>query len=249
MDRKEIVRLLGENFKVKPQYMGVPSFAYEIETSAGLIIVDREGKITNAEGKEVELEELLNDTKEAERQTRAFDIEVPMEGHTGITLKNLVNMIYSKQELIQKALGLTENIIDDDFSIGINKGEIETLGDFKTALHDIGEKSCPGITFDFYSSVIRFKFLEGEVEPERFKAYSKFIELINENSKTLKYASARVKGTDNEKYTFRTWLLRLGMIGTEYKATRKILLEKLSGNGAFRYGKPEKKNKEVYGEQ
>lgn len=249
MDRKEIVRLLGEYFKVKPQYMGVPSFAYEIETSAGLITVDREGKIKNPEGKEVELEELLNDTKEEEQETTAFEISVPIEGHTGTTLRNLVNMIYSKQALIQKAIGFGENIIGDEFSIGINKGEIETLEEFKTALDDIGEKSCPGIIFDFCSSVIRFKFLQGEIETEKFKAYSKFIELINENSKTLKYTSARVKGTDNEKYTFRTWLLRLGMIGAEYKTTRKILLEKLSGNGAFRYGKPEKKNKEVYGEQ
>ena len=40
--------------------------------------------------------------------------------------------------------------------------------------------------------------------------------------------------TDNEKYAFRTWLIRLGMTGNEYKSTRKLLLQNLSGNGAFR---------------
>jgi hypothetical protein len=50
----------------------------------------------------------------------------------------------------------------------------------------------------------------------------------------LKYASAKPINTDNEKYAFRTWLIRLGMTGNEYKSTRKLLLQNLSGNGAFR---------------
>ena len=40
--------------------------------------------------------------------------------------------------------------------------------------------------------------------------------------------------TDNEKYAFRCFLLRLGFIGSEYKEARKILLKNLSGNAAFR---------------
>lgn len=44
-----------------------------------------------------------------------------------------------------------------------------------------------------------------------------------------------VKNTDNEKYTFRCFLLRFGMIGDEYKITRRILLRNLTGNSAFRH--------------
>ena len=44
------------------------------------------------------------------------------------------------------------------------------------------------------------------------------------------------KPTDNEKYAFRCFLLRLGFIGAEYKAARKILLKNLSGSSAFRNG-------------
>ncbi len=43
--------------------------------------------------------------------------------------------------------------------------------------------------------------------------------------------------TDNDKYAFRCFLLRLGFIGDEYKAARKILLGNLTGNSAFRHGK------------
>ena len=44
--------------------------------------------------------------------------------------------------------------------------------------------------------------------------------------------------TDNDKYTFRCFLLRLGFIGNDYKATRKVLLKNLTGNSAFRHGEP-----------
>ena len=49
----------------------------------------------------------------------------------------------------------------------------------------------------------------------------------------------KVTDVDNEKYAFRCFLLRLGMIGEEYKAARKVLLRNLTGSSAFRSGKPE----------
>ena len=47
---------------------------------------------------------------------------------------------------------------------------------------------------------------------------------------------AVVAETDNDKYAFRCFLLRLGFIGDEYKIARKALLRNLAGNSAFRYG-------------
>lgn len=44
----------------------------------------------------------------------------------------------------------------------------------------------------------------------------------------------------DEKYAFRCFLLRLGFIGNEYKAERKILLKNLSGNSSWKNGAPEK---------
>ncbi len=41
---------------------------------------------------------------------------------------------------------------------------------------------------------------------------------------------------DNEKYAFRCFLLRLGFIGSEYKAERKILLKNLCGSSTFKNG-------------
>ena len=46
------------------------------------------------------------------------------------------------------------------------------------------------------------------------------------------------KETDNDKYAFRCFLLRLGFIGAEFKTERKILLRNLAGSSAFRSGQP-----------
>ena len=47
-------------------------------------------------------------------------------------------------------------------------------------------------------------------------------------------ASRAKTNPENEKYTFRTWLLRLGMIGDEFKTARQHLLKNLEGNIAWR---------------
>ena len=254
MDRKEIVKVLGEHFGVKPEYLGVPSFAYQIKTEKETYTIDRAGKITNEEGIELELETILNGTVEeeinqaeeqievtaTEPQNTPYKIEIKMEGHTGITLRNLINMIYSKQELIQKSLGISESIINEDFVKGANKAKVQTLEDFKRVVDNIGKDNCKEIEFDFENKKIFFKFINEETDAEKVKAYTQFIELLDQSAKELKHASAKVSVTDNPKFTFRVFLIRLGMVGDEYKTTRKILLKNLEGNAAFRYGKPEK---------
>ncbi|MDD7450824.1 MAG: hypothetical protein PUK76_07235 [Treponema sp.] len=64
-----------------------------------------------------------------------------------------------------------------------------------------------------------------------------FITALCEMSINQKRINATEKDVDNEKYAFRCFLLRLGFIGEEYKAERKILLKNLSGSSAFKCGK------------
>lgn len=70
-------------------------------------------------------------------------------------------------------------------------------------------------------------------------AYAKFITMLCEFAKNLKRVVNKPDTSDNEKYAFRCFLLRLGMIGADYKAARKVLLRNLTGSSAFRHGKPE----------
>ena len=55
-----------------------------------------------------------------------------------------------------------------------------------------------------------------------------------------KRVTAKEKPVENEKFAFRVFLIRLGFVGDEYKVARKILLNNLSGNSAFKNGMPSK---------
>ena len=67
-------------------------------------------------------------------------------------------------------------------------------------------------------------------------AYADFISKLCEMARKQKRVVAKAKEVDNHKYAFRCFLLRLGLIGDEYKTSRKILLQNLSGNAAFKCG-------------
>ena len=65
-------------------------------------------------------------------------------------------------------------------------------------------------------------------------AYCTFISMLCEFAKNQKRINNKPDTSDNLKYTMRCYLLRLGMIGAEYKLARKVLLRNLSGSLAFR---------------
>ncbi len=247
MDKKAILQRLEAHFGQKPKYMGVPSFAYQIQAGDEVYTIDREGIITNSEGQEVDLEELVGSESmvaapelakpDNEIVLDGMEVALPMEGHTGASLKNLINMIAAKQSLIKQALSLKNKLVEEEFTIGINEQEIATVGDFEAAALGIGMEKCPGVAFDFKDQTITFKFYESNLEPDKLKAFADLAAIINQTAQNLKYASPKPAATDNPKYSFRTWLLRLGMIGDEFKTTRKVLLANLEGNGAFRKAK------------
>lgn len=255
MDRKEIIKALEKHFGVKAKYMGAPSFAYQIEGSEGILTIDRVGRITTEHGTVVELERLLNGSNEEkitavnetanEIEITELEVALPMEGHTGVTLRNLVNMIYSKQVLIKKAFDAETDIVSTDFIADINKAEIQTLEDFQKALHDYGKGSCRELEFDFTNRNITFKFAGNLQEPQKLQAYTYFVSLLSSSAKGLKYALPKATETDNEKFTMRTWLIRLGFKGKEYKKAREVILQNLSGNGAFRRTKEDNEGKGI----
>lgn len=82
----------------------------------------------------------------------------------------------------------------------------------------------------------KFPWFDRTVTSEEEQAYSEFIMAICKMSKELKRINPKSKDSENEKYAFRCFLLRLGFIGEKYKTSRKILLKNLKGSSAFREG-------------
>ena len=65
-------------------------------------------------------------------------------------------------------------------------------------------------------------------------AYCTFISMLCEFAKNQGRINRKPDTSDNPKYTMRCFLIRLGMVGAEFKAARKVILRNLSGNSAFR---------------
>jgi len=84
------------------------------------------------------------------------------------------------------------------------------------------------------NTTIDFPWFERMLLPDEITAYSNFIKALCDMAKRQKRVIAVEKPTDNEKFTFRLFLVRLGLIGDEYADTRRILLKNLPGNGSWK---------------
>ena len=84
---------------------------------------------------------------------------------------------------------------------------------------------------------VSFPWFEGrDLNADEVKTYTHLIAALCDMARNQKRITAKEKVTDNDKYAFRCFLLRLGFIGAEFKDERKILLRDLSGNSAFKSG-------------
>lgn len=68
------------------------------------------------------------------------------------------------------------------------------------------------------------------------EAYSTFISMLCEFAKNLNRINYKPDTSDNEKYAFRCFLIRMGLVGDDFKAARKALLRNLTGSSAYRHG-------------
>jgi hypothetical protein len=243
MNRKEIVKILGEYFETTHRYLGAPSFAYEIEIKDEIYTVGRYGNITTQDGRELILEDIINVNQPNEQFYEGYTevprienlgLRLPMEGHTGETLKNIVNMLSSKQHLIKKSLEMNKLLMDETFAEDLSYKQITTIDDFKVAIEELGKERLRGITFDFDNEIYAFNISVDGLENDKINAFALLATQVDESSKKQKRTSYKPVQDDNPKYAFRTWLIRLGMKGIDYKETRKVLLANLNGSGAFR---------------
>lgn len=242
MYKKEIIKALEAHLGVKATYLGTPSFAYEIKAGEETYIIGRSGEISDKDGNVLELDSIINpkDTEVVEpidsnkELVDGLEVEFPFEGHTGSTLRNVVNMITSKQKLIMKAFSSDEKFVEESFAEILDQEKVDSIDQFKEAFTRCRPERCPGITFDFNNKTLLLKLDVHNLNKEKIDAFINLAAFINKNAKMLKHASFKPTQEENPKYALRTWLIRLGMNGPEYKASRKTLLSSLEGSGAFR---------------
>ncbi|WP_166083239.1 amidoligase family protein [Erysipelothrix anatis] len=161
-------------------------------------------------------------------------------------LRNLVNIMAAKEDMIYKALkvsrGRESNYcqkIDPRFLEQINRQKPKTLDTLKRIWYNGSDGSrqhyhesryrCLNLHSVFQKGTVEFRAFNGEMHAGKIKAYVQFCLAITAQALNQRSASPAKTQSSNEKYTFRVWLLRLGMIGDEFKTARKHLLDHLEG--------------------
>ena len=178
-------------------------------------------------------------------------IHVDASRYTPQTLRNLVNIIASKEDILYKALRIdparmrwckktneklieainrkkpqTMEALKDIWYAGSTRGRDEHYND--TRYHGLNLHST------FTKGTVEFRLFNSTTHAGEIKAYIQFCLAVSHQALTQKKASARKTVTDNEKYAFRCWMLRLGLSGDEFKTCRLHFLKHLEGNSAWR---------------
>lgn len=193
-------------------------------------------------------------------------IHIGAKGHTPQTLRNLANIMASHESLIADALNLDRGrmrrycrTVDPRFLEQVNKRKPTTM----TQLADIWYSSH-NANYDrnlhynniryhmlnyhatFTKGTVEFRLFQfdtpsgdrrGGLHAGQLKSYIQLCLALSQMAKTVRTASPKPQQNENPKYAMRTWLLRLGFIGDEFKTAREILTKRLAGDTAFRRGR------------
>lgn len=217
--RKPLVSAVGEILNVKPKYLGAPSMAYQIDwikvTKEGTLIFDNEPDTK-------EVNNLLERLAE-----RGFCPVSASGAEVGEVTAEQTN------EPQDANIGLTVEIPLESVSVDNLTNLLSARG--RLIKKTLGISELP---FEIKENSVSFAWFDRQLEGDEVKAYTHLISALCEMSVKLKRISGTEKPADNEKYAFRCFLLRLGFIGMQYKAERRILLRNLDGSAAFKAVKP-----------
>lgn len=187
-------------------------------------------------------------------QSCGIHVHVDAAAHTPETLKNLVNLMAQKEDILYKSLQIApERLrycqkVNEHLIAVINKKKpktLEALADAwyadstgsRTAHYNESRYRGLNLHATFTKETIEFRLFNSTTHAGEIKAYIQFCLAVSHQALTQKKASCKRSVSDNEKYTMRCWLLRLGLNGDEFKTCRLHLTKNLTGDSAWRHGR------------
>ena len=256
-NRKEMVKAICELTGMNAMYLFTPTYAYQV----GPITVRRDGSIdcedeamlstikpmliergwlkAETQDEMPVATESSVDSKDmpetaAPISVEQMDITMPIPGWTVAQMTNLLRMLCSKQILINRMLGCDMLSIEESFVHAISENPSESTANLEARVQEAIEAG----------SICGFRFSDGQVtlstpfaqdEPTRWTAYADLLKGMLRIAETATRISVKqLDDPENEKYHANSWLMRMGLRGSQYKETRRILMGHLTGFAAFR---------------
>ena len=195
--RPKLAQEIGNILGTVPHYERVPSCAYDI---AGYRL-DKEGVLHIPEGAEETTKDLILQLRERGFQDDAeITEEVPVQ-------QDKLTIVIPRESITDMALENLQKII-------ANK-QILFQRAFRTDNTEI----------EITDEKINFTWFPYTADGDELAAYTQFISRLCDMARDAKRVSSKPTETDNDKYAFRCFLLRLGFIGKGIRQRERFCLE------------------------
>lgn len=183
-------------------------------------------------------------------------VHIDAANHTLQSLKNALSIMYSKEDILFAALNVNENRVNR-WCKKVDEPVLQEVRKLssRASMSQLSDKWYAGsnnrnehynytryhalnLHSVFYRGTLEWRCFEstlhaGEVRANITLALAISAQAINQT----RTVARKTPIGDNPAFTFRTFLLRLGLIGPEYKNVREHLLKNLPGDRAWRYDK------------
>ena len=191
---------------------------------------------------------------------KSCGIHVHLDGadHSPRSLRNFVNIIASKNDLLYKALQIAPERMRyckkmDAYLVDrMNRRKPTTFQQIETIWYEGYRNENRSARYhnsryhflnlhSFFSNsgnrTVELRGFNAELHAGKVRAYIALALALNNQALTQKSASSRKAQEENEKFAMRVYLNRIGFIGDEFKTCREHLYLHLDGNAAWRYGR------------
>ena len=227
--RKQMAQVISEIIQEKVVYKRVPTCAYQI----GSFTISKDG--------------VLSWTEDTDAETvKGVVAGLQM---MGFTAKTELRIAEQNDSLEKAASDETpeEEIKDSNkltVEVPLRLVDEATLANLDRIIEGKGNLirkaiGADSLAYEVIDGKVLFPWFTLSGDADEALAYTQLISKLVEQARTAKRVNMKEKKVENEKYAFRCFLLRLGFIGGEYKAARRVLLKNLAGNGAWKIGSPE----------
>ena len=188
-------------------------------------------------------------------------VHVDASNHNRQSLKNLIGIMYSKEDILFKALRVNElraakwcqkvrepmlkkaRQLSADETSDLTLLEniwyegFENQGRDRHDHYNHSRYYALNLHSVFYRGTVEWRCFNSTLNPDRAAAYVNLCLAISAQAIAQRSTVMKKTRSDNELFTFRVWLVRLGLNGNEFKETRNQLLANLDGDRAWRHDK------------
>ena len=284
IERAHAAQIIADYFNTQPYYEGGSYYKWDIRDQQGRKwMVEYDSSIIATGGAETKcelvtpilkyedietLQEIARLLRKAGAKSNAayrcgVHIHIGASGHTAQSLRNLANIMASREQLIGKAIRIGQNrmgycqVTDQNFLNRLNTKKPKSMEELERVWYnndctyhshyDSTRYHMLNLHATFTKKTVEFRLFnfaepadgkQNGIHAGELKAWIQLCLAMSQQAKMVRTSSPKQPQIENEKFAMRTWMNRLGLIGEEFKTARTLLMRNLDGDAAWRYGRP-----------